>query len=144
MTDVMEFARPVFADDDVMSVADSLRGYLRAVASTLGVSLESCAINPYPPASAYVAVDVKLTRYPGQDVALTWDERRGWSAVVESDFGQKVRTIARCGGDVTPEPAVVQDFVDALVAGTKLGDARLSTRRGRRGSLVSRLRAHVS
>lgn len=136
MTDLLESRVPVLADDRVMGVADSLRGYLRAVAATLGVSLESCAINPHPPASAYVAVDIKLDRFPDRDLALAWDERRGWSAIVESDFGQKVRTIARCGGDVTPEPAVVQAFVDALVAGTPIRD-----RRAHRGpeSLVRRL-----
>lgn len=141
MTEVLDFRTFDPVDDRVV---EGLRGYLRAVATTLGLSLESCAINPHRPASAYVAVDVRLARFPDRELALSWDEYRGWTAIVESDFGQRVTTIARCDGDVTPAPERVQDFVDALVADTPV--RRTRSRAGRclgKGSLVQRLHGYA-
>jgi hypothetical protein len=87
------------------------------VASALGVGLESCAIDPNPPASVYVALDAKLSGFPDRDLALLWDERLGWSAAVEAHAGKDLIVVTYRGGELLPdEPRDVVGFVRALVA----------------------------
>jgi hypothetical protein len=94
-------------------VNDDLRDYLAAVTSRLGVGLESCCWGEAP-AWAYVALDWQLA---GQDVALTWDARDGWSVATEPGIGRDLDVVARLDGEVRPEPAAVADFVAAVRAG---------------------------
>lgn len=131
MTDVLE---PGTKPDEV---AAGLRDYVLAVAGTLGLGAESCAINPRWPASGYIAVNVRLARFPGCDLALCWDELSGWSATVEADFGESVTTIARLAGDVLPDPARVQAFVDDLVAESAVHELRPH-------AVIRRLRGHTA
>jgi hypothetical protein len=115
MADVLD-QETVELDAELNVFAACLRRYLLAVAGTLGLDARACAINPRRPARGYLAVNIALARFSGRDLALSWDERYGWSAIVESDFGQHVTTIARLKGDTMPDPAAVQAFVDDLVA----------------------------
>lgn len=95
-----------------------LLGYLDAVAATLGVGLESCAVDLDVPASAYVALDWSFGRFPGRDVALTWDERHGWAAAVDAVGDQELVVLAYLGGaEVVPEPGVLTRFLAGLGAG---------------------------
>lgn len=98
-----------------------LRGYVSLVAAALGIGLESCSIDPHPPMSAYIALDLALIGYPRRDVALLWDERHGWSACVETHSGEDLIVVRYQGGDVLPPPTTVQAFVEALVAGLPVG-----------------------
>lgn len=94
-----------------------LLGYLDAVASALGVGLESCAVDLDVPASGYVALDWRLGRFPGRDLALLWDERHGWSAAVDEAGDEDLIMVAYLGGDeVVPAPRAVMRFLAALRA----------------------------
>jgi hypothetical protein len=93
-----------------------LRGYVAAVAAGLGVGFESCAIDATPPAWAYVALDVRVTRFPDRELALLWDERQGWSAAVETHSGEDLVVLTYRGGDLVPKPAEVAAFVTAVLA----------------------------
>jgi Family of unknown function (DUF6292) len=95
-----------------------LLGYLDAVAFALGVGLESCAVDLDVPASAYMALDWSFGRFPGRDMALTWDERYGWAAAADAVGGAELIVLAYLGGsEVVPEPAVLAQFLAALGAG---------------------------
>ena len=92
-----------------------LRGYLQAVTAALGIGLESCTVDLDTPVSAYVAIDWRLTRFPGRDVALIWDEQHGWAATIEAGCGEDVIVLAYLGGDdVLPDPRHVVRFMAAL------------------------------
>ncbi|AXB42062.1 DUF6292 family protein [Amycolatopsis albispora] len=94
-----------------------LRGYLEAVTSALGIGLESCTVDLDTPVSAYIAIDWRLARFPGRDVALIWDEQHGWAATIEAGCGEDVIVLAYLGGDeVLPDPRQVVRFLAALRA----------------------------
>jgi hypothetical protein len=96
--------------------ARGLRGYVGKVAAELGVGFESCAIDATPPAWAYVALDVRVARFPDRELALLWDERHGWSAAVETHSGEDLVVLTYRGGDLVPGPAAVATFVAAVLA----------------------------
>jgi hypothetical protein len=96
--------------------ARGLRGYVGKVAAELGVGLESCAIDGNAPAWAYVALDVRVARFPDRELALLWDERQGWSAAVETHSGEDLVVLTYRGGDVVPGPSEVASFVAAVLA----------------------------
>lgn len=125
--------------------ARGLRGYVGKVAAELGVGLESSVIDPSPPASVYIALDTKLIRFPGRDLALLWDERFGWSGAVETHSGEDLIIIAYQGGDLLPEAGDVAAFVDDLADGlvTDL-TAPQTTERLSRADLATRLADYAS
>ncbi|WIY00736.1 DUF6292 family protein [Amycolatopsis mongoliensis] len=93
----------------------ALWSYLADVTAALGVGPESCTVDHDSPVSAYVALDERLPGYPGRDVALLWDEVRGWAAAVETHSGEDLIVVRHLGGPtVTPRPADVARFVKAL------------------------------
>ncbi|MGA6162125.1 DUF6292 family protein [Amycolatopsis magusensis] len=93
-----------------------LRGYLEAVTSALGIGLESCTVDLDTPVSAYIAIDWRLGRFPGRDVALIWDEQHGWAVTIEAGCGEDVIVLAYLGGEVLPDPRAVVRFLAALRA----------------------------
>lgn len=99
-----------FGRDTEFSFERRLRGYLGAVARAVGVGPESCTIDLDTPVSAYVALDWRLRRVPGHDLALVWDEVRGWAAALEDTGGDAV-VLAYLGGEVLPEPRAVVRFL---------------------------------
>jgi hypothetical protein len=107
------------ADNDWLDTESTrarwLRSYVDAVARELGIGLESAVIDPGPPASAYLALDV---RQPGtdHDLALLWDEQHGWSMVAETNSTTQLRTLSRLHDDVAARPEVVAGFVRHLAA----------------------------
>lgn len=100
--------------DTEFSFERRLRGYLGEVARAVGVGLESCTLDAGTPASAYIALDWRLDRFPRHDLALVWDERHGWGAAVEDADGATVLTYL--GGEVVPEPRAVVRFLAAVRA----------------------------
>jgi Family of unknown function (DUF6292) len=108
-------------DTDPFAFSRGLRGYLAGVAGALGVGLESCAIDPGAPASAYIALDQRVEQYPDRDLALLWDERYGWSAAVETHSGEDLIVLTYFGGDPLPPPATVVRLVAAIRDGKQVG-----------------------
>jgi len=97
--------------------SQGLRGYLSAVTSALGIGLESCTVDLDLPASAYVALDMRLDRFPGRDLALIWNERHGWSVAVETHRGGDLVVLSYLGGpEVVPAPRQVTKFLAAVLA----------------------------
>ena len=89
--------------------------YLRDVTAELGIGLESCTLDHDRPVSAYVALDTRLPHYPDRDVALLWDEERGWAAAIETHSGEDLIVLRHLGGPaVAPPPRRVARFVTAL------------------------------
>ncbi|KDN17407.1 DUF6292 family protein [Amycolatopsis rifamycinica] len=103
-----------FGRDTEFSFERRLRGYVGAVAQALGVGWESCTLDAGTPAAAYIALDWQLSRFPGHDLALVWDEENGWAAAIEDATGPTV--LCYLGGEVFPEPRAVVRFVAAVRA----------------------------
>ncbi len=106
-----------FERDTEFSFERRLRGYLSAVARAVGVGLESCTLDAGTPAAAYIALDWRLSRFPGHDLALVWDEVHGWAAAIEDATGEAATVLAHLGGEIFPEPRAVVRFLAAVRAG---------------------------
>lgn len=92
-----------------------LWNYLADVTGALGIGLESCTVDHDTPVSAYVALDGRLPAYPDRDVALLWDEIRGWAAAVETHSGEDLIVIRYLGGpSVAPPASRVAEFAAAV------------------------------
>ncbi|MGW5051580.1 DUF6292 family protein [Actinokineospora sp. NPDC004072] len=104
------------------AVEEGLRGYLAEVGGLLGIGLESCAVDLGPPLAAYLALDQRLPGHPDRDTALLWDERRGWSAAVETHSGEDLIVVACLGDDPLPPPAAVARFLREVARGAHRGD----------------------
>ncbi|WP_209617391.1 DUF6292 family protein [Saccharothrix coeruleofusca] len=98
-------------DDDP---ARCLRGYVRTVGEALGLRGE-CFCVQVEPASAYLPLDGHVAMFPDRDVALLWDEQRGWSVAVELGAGEDLVVVAHLGGDVLPPPSRVARWVERLL-----------------------------
>ncbi|WP_367128495.1 DUF6292 family protein [Saccharothrix sp. HUAS TT1] len=96
-----------------------LRGYVRRVTEELELSGESSYVQAERPAGAYLALEGRLPGFPDRDVALLWDEERGWSAAVETHSGEDVLVQAHFGADVVPTPKAVARWVRALLRGER-------------------------
>jgi hypothetical protein len=94
-----------------------LTGYLAAIATALGVGLESCTVDAYTPASAYLALDWQQRRCPGAELALLWDEQSGWAAALEGEAVEDFTILGYLGDNVLPEPEVVARFATAAQHG---------------------------
>ncbi|HEY3749206.1 MAG TPA: DUF6292 family protein [Pseudonocardiaceae bacterium] len=116
MADVPDSSRDGTIVDAGESYARTLRRYVAEVAAELGVGLESCVIDAGSPASAYLALDFSMTRYPDHELALLWDERYGWSAAVETSTADDLVVLARQSGDPRPSPSEVEWFVREVLA----------------------------
>ncbi|HET9141089.1 DUF6292 family protein [Actinophytocola sp.] len=92
------------------AAARGLHGYVSLVAAALGLSGPGWTVQPEPPASAYLAVDLRHPHYPGWDTALLWHELCGWSLAVEPRATGDLRVVAYLGGDVLPDPDLVAAF----------------------------------
>lgn len=106
-----------FGNDIGYRLSRVLREYLSVTARAVGVGWESCTVDLDEPVSAYVALDWRLERFPGRDVALLWDEVRGWAVAVEAPGEKNAIVLSYLGGDrVVPEPAEVVRFLAAVRA----------------------------
>ena len=124
-------------DHDVWS---GLSGYLAAVSAAVGVGGESCTADLDVPASAYVALDLRLPHHPGRDLALLWDERHGWALAMETHSGEDLLVLAYLGDALVPSPGRVRGFVAAIhAAGGPAAPPVPPDLRGDRGELLERL-----
>jgi hypothetical protein len=98
-----------------------LRRYVRLVAEAVGVSGDCFCLQLEPPVNVYLALQERLRAFPTRDVALLWDEERGWSAAIETHSGQDLILVSYLGTDVLPPPRVVAQFVSRLTDEEFLG-----------------------
>lgn len=91
-----------------------LRRYVRLVSLALGLRGECSYLHTDEPASAYIALDGELDKFPGRDVALLWDETHGWSTAIETHSGADLLVVAYLGQDVLPPPETVAAWVKRL------------------------------
>ncbi|WP_133794717.1 DUF6292 family protein [Actinokineospora alba] len=90
----------------------------------LGLSGHSSYLQMDRPASVYLALDGRLPRFPDRDVALLWDEERGWAAAAETHSGEDLIVVAYLGHDVLPPPTLVANWVTRLRSGDPVGSIR--------------------
>ncbi|VVJ18088.1 Uncharacterised protein [Amycolatopsis camponoti] len=122
---------------------NGLIGYLAAVGAAVDVGEESCTVDPGDPASAYVALDVRLRRHPGRDMALVWDERHGWAFAMETHSGEDLLVLSYLGDELVPAPSRVRAFVTAVrSAGGASGEPVPPDLSGDRGDLLALLGRH--
>lgn len=121
------------------AVTRSLHEYARAVARALGVVGDSWCVETEPRAEVYLALDVRLASFPDRDVALLWDERRGWSVAVETGSGEDLIVVETYAGGVRPPPEAVARWAERVFGAWSTGTARTpSPRRGDRADLPDR------
>jgi anti-anti-sigma factor len=106
-------------DGDGVS-ARGLRRYVLLVADELGLHGGGWFVQLDSPINAYVALQRRLTAFPGSDVALSWDEEHGWAVAVESNQGD-LAAVGYLAGDVLPRPSQVGRFVDRVFLGLETG-----------------------
>ena len=92
-----------------------LRWYALQVTEALGLQGESSSVEAEHPSSLYLAVEGRLPRFPDEDLALVWRERRGWFAVTERPGGSHLREVARFGGAVNAPARTVAEWVTDLL-----------------------------
>ncbi|WP_158843798.1 DUF6292 family protein [Saccharothrix deserti] len=101
-----------FEDDDAVR---ELLAYVSQVTRALGLSGECSYVQADGSyLSAYLALDGHLPGFADRDVALLWDEERGWAVAVETDSAEPPFVLARLRGPVRPEPTAVARWVDDL------------------------------
>lgn len=122
-----------------------LRRYVQLVAEALELSGGGPLVELGPPAGAYLAMDEGVPRFPARGAALRWDERHGWSLVVEPSSAEEVLFQAYLGIDVLPAPHVVARFATRLLRGKDAGrpDARDLRTIGVEDDLPQRLRFYT-
>jgi hypothetical protein len=86
-----------------------LHEYLRQVAEACGCSGEAFSVQHEPQFSGYLPLETRVPAFPEVDVALVWDERTGWSAVLETTTNELV-TLTYLTTELVPAPAVVAAF----------------------------------
>jgi hypothetical protein len=101
--------------------ARGLRRYVRLVGELLGLSGPSSYFQLESPVTAYLALEGRTPDFPDHDVALLWDEKRGWAAAIESQGGSELITLSYLGTDVLSPPQVVARFARQFLAGDSLG-----------------------
>jgi len=106
--------------DDI--VVRGLRGYVQQVSQALGLRGECSYLHTEEPASAYIALDGELRAFPGQDVALLWDETHGWAIAIEPNSGADLLVVARLGQDVLPLPETVAAWTKRLFGQNPIPD----------------------
>lgn len=88
-------------------VVRGLLRYVHLVSGAVGLRGACSYVQSDDPLSAYVALDGRLRGFPDHDVALLWDETRGWSAALEAHSGADLVTVAHLDRGVLPSPATV-------------------------------------
>jgi hypothetical protein len=93
------------------SVTRGLHRYVRLVSQALGLRGDCSYVQAD---SAYIALDGRLKRFPDHDVALLWEETRGWSAAIETHSGEDLIVVARLGQELLPPPETVAAWTRGL------------------------------
>src|SRR5262245_13456920 len=89
--------------------ARGLREYFRIVAGACG-SGEAFSVRIERPLTGYVPLENRVAAFPELDVALVWDERTGWRAVLEPVTNNDLITLSYLDTSACPPPADVATF----------------------------------
>lgn len=102
--------------------ARGLRRYVGLVAQACELGMDCSFIELERPVSAYLPVDGRVPGFPDVDVALCWQEGRGWAAGVEPHSAEELVLITQLRGDVLPDPERVARFLREVRGGDLSGD----------------------
>ncbi len=89
--------------------ARGLREYFRTVAGACG-SGEAFSVRMERPLTGYIPLENRVAAFPEQDVALVWDERTGWRAVLEPATNDDLITLSYLDTSVCPPPGEAAKF----------------------------------
>jgi uncharacterized protein DUF6292 len=95
-------------------VARGLLRYVHLVSEAVGLRGVCSFVQQDGPLSAYVALDGRLRGFPDHDVALLWEETRGWSAALETHSGADLLVVAHLGRGLLPPPGIVAAWTRRL------------------------------
>lgn len=95
----------------------ALAGYIRQVATEVGVPTDAVGYEVSDTATAYLGLADRRAEQPGRDLMLVWDERLGWRIAVETVPGEAPLVVGTLDGDTVPTPGAVAMFVTEVVAG---------------------------
>ena len=114
-TDSVALGHVVDLDFDETARQDVQR-YVDLVTAALGISGACSYVEIRRPFAAYLALDGRLPHHPDRDVALLWDEGRGWALAVETHSAEDPLVVARMSGEVTPPPHALAEWVADLLS----------------------------
>jgi hypothetical protein len=106
------------------AAARGLRRYVRLVADAIGVGPAASSVQLDDPVSVYLALDRCPDEYPEHDLALLWDERRGWALAIEVPGSVEVTVLGYLTDTLLPAPRVVADHVTQACSGGGFGNPR--------------------
>jgi hypothetical protein len=95
-------------------VVRGLLRYVHLVSGAVGLRGACSVVQSDDPLSAYVALDGRLRGFPDHDVALLWEETRGWSAALETHSGEELVPVAYLDHGVLPPPGTVAGWTREL------------------------------
>lgn len=98
------------------TVERGLRCYVIRVAAGLGLGAESLWCELADTDNAYLALRDQLPANPTRDLALLWDDTRGWALGMETGSGEDPLILARYGTDLLPPPEDVLAFAKTIIA----------------------------
>jgi hypothetical protein len=101
---------------EAVRAEQGLRSYVGRVAAGLGLDSAGMWCEVADEAAAYVALEQRLASRPARDVALVWDDRRGWAVGVETRSGEDLLVVAWYGPELLPSPEEVVRFVRSVLA----------------------------
>ena len=101
--------------------APGLDGYLRAVAMTVDVPVETAWSDTHPPATAYLPCPNRSPERPDQDLLLVWGERDGWLIAADTTLTEPPIVLAYLGQTILPAPDTVRQFMADMIAGRHPG-----------------------
>lgn len=97
-----------------------LAGYVRAVATELGVPAEATGFEISDTVTAYLGLPDRCPDSPNRDLMLVWNERDGWLVAVETQPTEPTRVLGYLGGqDILPHPRTIATFVTHLLSGQR-------------------------
>lgn len=109
-------------DEDDRAARGLLR-YVRLVGHALGMGSVAAVVQLDEPLGVYLPLDRCVAEHDDCDLALVWDERRGWALAVESGGGVDLRMAGFLGDELVPAPEVVAAYVDRACRGDGFGAA---------------------
>ncbi|MEV7552181.1 DUF6292 family protein [Amycolatopsis sp. NPDC089917] len=104
-----------------------LHNYVRIVIGELGLSGNAYYAQLDPSAGAYIALERRLPEHTGCDVALVWNELKGWALALEMDSAADLLVVQRLGADLLPAPRVVAAFTRKAYEGEVMSNRDISS-----------------
>lgn len=85
------------------------------MAAAVGADVDDSSVaSDMPGMEAYIATDARLPHFPGQDLALLWDEENGWAAALETAASELI-VLSYLGEAIVPEPGRVANFFNDVL-----------------------------